>query len=1768
MNKTCQLIQLLIGRILAVLILGTLSAYSQALPSPTAYYPLDGDVLDYSGNGNNGVNNGATFVAPAYVSPQAAQFNGSSAYVQIPKAIGMSGNGFTIAMWVTTIDIGGGPNWYSGRGLVDGEVGGVTTDFGTALVGGKFALGIGQPDTTLPSNTSINDGNWHHVAATWNMTNGAMSVYVDGVLDASGTGPTGSRAAPPSLRMGSIQTGAGGGFLNGTIDDVRLYNSVFTAQQVAALKNSYSFAPQVSTPVASPSNQVYAATTVTLNVTVSGSTPYQYQWQKSGTNISWGKAAALVLTNAMVVDSGNYDVMVINNVGTNISPVLTVTVYPSSAPIFTMQPTPASAQIYQNGMVTFTAAVNGSPPISLQWQHNGTNLVGQTFNSVSVSNLKTNDAGYYSLIASNYLGTNISISASLMVLQLPTNINLNVLTYQNNNLRTGANTNEFLLTPANVRSNSFGKLFTQPVDGAVYAQPLYVAGLNIPAKGTHNVVLVATQHGSVYAFDADSNQGANASPLWQVSFINPAAGVVPLAPADYGNCPNIPYEECIESTPAVDLNAGIIYLEAVTRETTNGVVSFVHRLHALSIATGAEQPGSPVVIQGSAPGTGVGGNGTVIAFDPRVQQCRTGLLLQNGFLYFGYSSQCDSGNYHGWVMAYNAQTLQQVGIYNDTPNGSQGGIWHGGGGMVGDPAGGFFAMTGNGTFSTNYSTMAQYNLSDSFIKFNGNNGLTLTDYFTPYNQANLNGADLDVSAGSPMGLPDSVGSVAHPHLLAGCGKDGTIYLLDRDNLGHFNTANDSQIVQELPNVVGTPWSFPVPAYFNNTIFYQGNADVMRAFHISGAAITPTPVATSQVTFGSPGGIPSVSANGTNNAIVWALQVDAWASGGSSILHAYNATNLAEIYNSNLNPNRDNPSAAIKWTVPTVANGKVYVGAEFTLSAYGNGIFLPMPSISPNGGIFTNAILITLSNAAPSTTIYYTLDGTVPTTNSFLYTGSFILTNTAGVHAMAVQPGAVNSGVTLASFVNSSSVGTGAGLTGAYYANQNQTFNGSPTLVRVDPVINFDWSNAGPDPSIGQANYTVRWTGSVQPQFGETYTFYASADDGVRLWVNGQELVDAWVTEGTTTYQGSITLRGQQLYNLQMDYFQGCCGAVAKLQWSSPSTPLVTIPKSQLYSYTNPPPVAVLNTPLNGSTYTGGSSVTLSANAAAQYNNLDHVAFYANGNLLGSISNSPYLLTTTGLAPGNFALSAVVTDGSGLAGTSAPVNITITAGSNLPYGITNRSTVPAFFNMPGTINGSLPPTLSQVGVFANTPSMTPAGGLIPYAPNAPFWSDGAVKTRWMAVPYSGGLDTPDQQIGFAPTGEWSFPSGTIFVKHFALVTDETNTNTPLRRLETRLLVRDSYGAVYGVTYKWRPDNSDAELLTSSLSENIIITNATGTRTQTWYYPSPSDCLTCHTPIANYVLGVKTRQLNGIFSYPISGVTDNQLRTLNHLGLFNPGIDEGGITNYAQLVSVTNQNATLVNRVRSYIDANCAQCHRPSGPGPSFDARYDTALTNQSIIFGSVIGNLGVDNAHVVNPHDIWRSMLYQRANSLVTGVKMPPLARNLVDSNAMAVVAAWINSLPGLPALPPPTISPAGGTFGGSVLVTLQPPDTNATIFYTLDGSLPTMTSSLYASPFTLTNSVIVSANAFEVGFTNSIAIISSFSLQPAIVFTGSAAFSNGVFQAQLSGVVGKSYVLQSSTNLINWVSLNTNMPAATPFYLSDPTSTNIPYRFYRAVQQP
>ena len=503
---------------------------------------------------------------------------------------------------------------------------------------------------------------------------------------------------------------------------------------------------------------------------------------------------------------------------------------------------------------------------------------------------------------------------------------LAVPTQHNDNYRTGQNTSETILTPANVNQAHFGKVFSQAVDGYVYAQPLYVPNVTIPGLGTHNVIYVATEHDSVYAFDADSNTGANAAPLWHTSFIDPAHGITSVSYRDVG-CGDLVPEIGITGTPAIDLSTNTMYVLA----KTNDHAVIVQRLHALDITTGLEKFGGPVRIRASVSGTGDGG--TTVVFNPLREGQRAGLVLQNGVVYIAWASHCDIGPYHGWVIAYDAQTLLRKTVWNSTPNGGLGGFWEAGSGIASDATNYLYVPTGNGTFDAN---VPGKDYGDSIIKL----GLTVKgklrafDYFTPYDQQYLNNTDLDLGSGGVLLLPDRPGT-KYPNLLVQAGKEGTVYVIDRTHMGHYSPINNNQIVQNIPGAVGGMWA--MPAFWNNHVYFGGAGDNLKMFNFdpSSGLLTTSPASNTLTFFGYPGPTPSISANGNTNGVVWAIQSDQYSNGGSSILHAYDATNLAtELYNSAQNPSRDNAGGAVKFSVPTVINGKVYVGAVNQLSVYG------------------------------------------------------------------------------------------------------------------------------------------------------------------------------------------------------------------------------------------------------------------------------------------------------------------------------------------------------------------------------------------------------------------------------------------------------------------------------------------------------------------------------------------------------------------------------------------------------------------------------------------------------------------------------------------------------------------------------------------------------------------------------------------------------------------------------------------------------------------
>jgi len=505
-----------------------------------------------------------------------------------------------------------------------------------------------------------------------------------------------------------------------------------------------------------------------------------------------------------------------------------------------------------------------------------------------------------------------------------------VFTQHNDILRTGLNQNETALTPTVVKTTTaFGKKFSQPVDGYVYAQPLYEPGVNI-AGTVHNVVIVATENDSLYAFDADSNTGANANPLWHANLIDvnhgAAAGAAPVTNTQV-NCGDLVPKIGVTSTPVIDPSTGTIYVETKSSEGT----SFPHRLHAIDITTGNEKFSGPTLISASVTVPG----GTV-SFNGLKHLNRPGLLWLNGVIYLAYASHCDSTAYHGWLFAYDAAALTQKAVFlttpEATPNGGLAGFWMSGAGVAADSNANIFIASGNGDFDT--TNIPATLLGDSVLKlfFNGST-ISLSDYFTPFNQGKLDGGDTDLGSGGTLVLPDQSGS--NPHELVQVGKAGTIYVINRDQftLGnlHYCATNcnnmDAQIAQELPSAVGG--LFSVPAYWNGTVYFQGAGDSLKAFLLTNGVFPTSATATTVATIGFPGASPSISSSGNSNGIVWEIN----GNGGSTTLVAFDPGNaLAPLYNSATQ--KVTNGAYVKFSVPTIANGKVFVGTQTELDVYG------------------------------------------------------------------------------------------------------------------------------------------------------------------------------------------------------------------------------------------------------------------------------------------------------------------------------------------------------------------------------------------------------------------------------------------------------------------------------------------------------------------------------------------------------------------------------------------------------------------------------------------------------------------------------------------------------------------------------------------------------------------------------------------------------------------------------------------------------------------
>ena len=573
-----------------------------------------------------------------------------------------------------------------------------------------------------------------------------------------------------------------------------------------------------------------------------------------------------------------------------------VTITGSAPSTATLTISPVRAALTTGQSQAFTATGSGNAAISVTWEVDSIPGGNSSVGTVSATGVYSppSAAGTHTVAARSVADSSATGSASVYITDLA-----GVFTYHNDLSRGGVNSQEYALNTSSVKAATFGKRFACAIDAAAYAQPLWVANVAI-GGGTHNVLLAATQHDTVYAFDAD------ASPCqthWSKSLL--ASGETWVSSSDVGSNDLAP-DIGIVGTPVIDPATKTIYLVSKSK---NGA-TFHQRLHALSLIDGSEKFNGPQEIDFSLGGA---------TFNPLTQNQRPGLALVNGVVYIAYASHGDVPTYYGWIVGYSASSLAQVSAFNDDPGSGYGGIWMSGGAPAADSSNNLYLITGNGDFDGNT------HFGDSFLKLSTGGGINVSSFFSPNNQASLSSGDLDLGAGGAAILVDQ--STAPNHLVIGGGKEGTMYLLNRDSLGG-NTGNDAGAVQIFS--VGNR-IFATPAFWQNTLYIGPMTDHIKSYTLNTATgrFNTSPASQSPSTFGFPGATPSISAQGSSNGIVWAIE-----KAGTAVLHAYDATNLGtELWNS-ANKSADQAGQAVKFTLPTVANGKVYMGTASEVSVYG------------------------------------------------------------------------------------------------------------------------------------------------------------------------------------------------------------------------------------------------------------------------------------------------------------------------------------------------------------------------------------------------------------------------------------------------------------------------------------------------------------------------------------------------------------------------------------------------------------------------------------------------------------------------------------------------------------------------------------------------------------------------------------------------------------------------------------------------------------------
>ena len=1215
----------------------------------------------------------------------------------------------------------------------------------------------------------------------------------------------------------------------------------------------------------------------------------------------------------------------------------------------------------------------------------------------------------------------------------------NVTTWHNDIGRTGQNLNETILTTSNVNATQFGKLFSQPVDGAIFAQPLYLSNITVAGQ-QHNVVFVATENDSVYAFDADSNGGANTNALWQASLLTAAHGAAAGATAFPASelCADIVPVVGITGTPVIDPSSNTLYVVSKTLEGGNAV----QRLHALDVTTGNEKFNGPVVITATIAGTGSGSVGGQLTFDSMWENQRPALLLLNGIVYIGFAAHGDNGPWHGWIFAYKANTLAQTGIFNASPNGVGSGFWMSGAGLAADqlnpstlPYGRMFVPTGNGdyTAATPYNGTMDY--GDSILRLDLTNGVpTIQDEFTPSNQASLDASDGDVGSGGLMVVPTQT-TGNYPNLLVQTGKAGNTVLLNRDNLGGYNATDN--VVQET-DLIASFGTWSSPAYWNGTVYYAGQLDNLIASPLANGQLSTTPTRSSE-TYAWPGATPAISANGSTQGIVWTIDSSAYSTSGPAVLAAHNASNVATtLYSSNTNLSRDNPGPAVKFTPPTIVNGKVYVATANQLSVYGllAGVQqAATPVLTPGTESFNGSVSVSITDSTPGATIYYTTNGTTPTASSTQYTGAITVSATTTINAVASASDYLVSQMASATYTNitQASAPTFSVVGGAYSTAQSVSISDATAGATIYYTTN------GTTPTTSSTQYTGA---AISVSTTETLEAMAVAAG----YANSAVASAAYTIQplGISFPQGFANSEGLMILNGSTDLddsrLQLTDGGLSEGGTAWYATPM------NVQSFTTTFTFQLSNPAANGITFTIQNQGTAALGMFGLGLGYEYIptSVAVKFDLYNAAGEGPDStgLYTDGAVPTVPAIDLSSTGINLHSDDTMSVQL-VYNGTTLAMTITDTVTLATFstswaINIPATVGGNT----AYVGFTGGTGALTASQKIL----------------TWTYTPGAA-----------LPTPTFSVAAGTYTTAQTVSISDSSSGAT-----------------IYYTTNGTTPTTSSTKYTgtaisvstTETLKAIAVATGYTNSAVATAAYtiasvlPTPTFSVAAGTYTTAQTVSISDSSSGAAIYYTTNGTTPTTSST-KYAGTAISVSSTETIKAMAVATGYTNSAvATAAYTIASVL------------PTPTFSVAAGTYTTAQTVSIS--------DSSSGATIYYTTNGTTPTTSSTKYTGTAISVSTTETLE--AIAVATGYTNSAVATAAytisaansvLPTPTLSLATGNYTTAQTLTITDAASGATIYYTTNDTLPTTSSPKYTGPIKISSSEAVDAVAFAPGYTNS-----------------------------------------------------------------------------------